>query len=69
MDLWTKNSAKYPTVKMLLNKFDPLCEHPLRTDKNLRAETQETLTNLTSLERHFRLANGYLKRDRAIREL
>ena len=51
---------------MLLRKFDPLFEHPLRSDPNLRAEIDETLTKLTSRERHFRLADAYLKRGRAI---
>ena len=66
LELWKSNSPKYPTVKMLLKKFDPLCDHALRKDKKLRAEIDKNLVNLTSLERHFRLAMAYLKRGRSI---
>ena len=66
LELWRQNSAKYPSVDTLLNKFDPFCEHLLRTDSELRASVEETISNLTSLERHFRLANAYKKRNRAI---
>ena len=50
-----------------MSKFDPLFDHPLRTDTVLRAEVQDTLPNLTFLERHFTVANAYKKRNRAIR--
>ena len=66
LELWQSNSPKYPTVKMLLKKFDPLCDHALRKDKKLRAAIDKNLKDLTSLERHFRLAMAYLKRARGI---
>ena len=66
LDLWTKNSAKYPSLEMLLKKFDPFHEHTLRTDAKLRKDFEATLKNLTSLERHFRLADAFKKRNRAI---
>ena len=68
LELWKENSPKYPTVKMLLKKFDPLCEHGLRKDKKLRSEIDGHLVHLKSLERHFRLAAAYLKRNRAIQK-
>ena len=53
---------------MVLRKFDPLFEHPLRADKELRAKIEKYLKKLTSLERHFRFALAYVKRGRAIKK-
>ena len=62
----TNKSAKYHSVKMLLNKFDPFFEHPLGCDQNVGAKIDDVLTLLTSLEMLF-LPIVYLKCGFAIR--
>ena len=66
MDLYTKNPPIYRTVEQLLKKFDPLCEHPLRKNDKIRKKLEAAISDLKPLERHFRLSQTYLERERAI---
>ena len=66
LDLWKKNSPRYPTLDKLIAKFDPPKDHPMRTSKELREKMSDTLLSLNHLEKHFRLQLVYLSRNRAI---
>ena len=65
LHLWTINQPRF-TVDQLLKKFDPLFDHPLRESKTDREKFENVLNDLAGLERHFRLAQVYLARDRQI---
>ena len=66
LEIWKKNSTKYPTVDQYLSKFDPFFEHPIRNSNELREKMELTISELTDLESHFRLQLLYLRRNQAI---
>ena len=66
LDLWRENNPKYPKLETYLKKFDPLFDHKAREDAQLKKKLEETLEDLFSLERHFRLARLYIQRNRNI---
>ena len=66
LELWKENPITYPTVEKLLAKFDPLFQHPLRNEEELKTKVGKALSDLTDLEKHFRLQLAYLARGRAI---
>ena len=65
LHLWDINQPKY-TAEQLLKKFAPLHDHSLQKSKVKLERFKKVLCDLVGLERHFRLAQVYLKRDRLI---
>ena len=66
LHLWERNSLNYPTVDTYLQWYDPLYDHVLRDSPEKRDNFAKVLEELNGLERHFRLAQNYLERDRHI---
>ena len=66
LSLYEVNGLPYPSIEKLLDKFDPLFDHPIRENKDLMKKTKECLSALYGLERHYRLSLMYLRRNRLI---
>ena len=67
LEKWDQNSTAI-TLDALLNKFDPLFEHPLRKNDQKAKKFETVLNTLKAAETHFRLSLAYIKRDRAIKK-
>ena len=64
LDLWKKSPPKYIDFDTYLKRFDRLYDYPLRENAELRSKSENIISEMEGLERHFRLAQSYLLRNR-----